>query len=234
MTEAGRDRAVRDRLALVLDIDDLDAATRLARQVQPWFGVAKVGWELWSAAGNAAVERMQDLGFTVFLDVKLHDIPTTVRQAARVLSRLGLGFVNAHAAGGEAMLRAFVEGAQLGADDANVAVPVTLAVTVLTSDVDASAFDDRLRVAAAAGCGGVVCSAYEVATVAARHPAMVTMVPGIRLAGSDANDQARVMTPGAAIAAGSDVLVVGRTVTHATDVVAAAEQVHAEVRAALG
>lgn len=225
---------VRDRLALVLDVDDLDTATRLARQVQPWFGVTKVGWELWSAAGNAAVERMQDLGFSVFLDVKLHDIPTTVRQAARVLSRLGLGYLNAHAAGGEAMLRAFVEGAALGADDANVAVPVTLAVTVLTSDVDASAFDDRLRVAAAAGCGGVVCSAHEVAKVTARHAGMVTMVPGIRLADSDPNDQARVMTPGAAIATGSDVLVIGRTVTHAADVVAAAERVHAEVRAALG
>lgn len=220
----------RHRLAIVLDYDDLDAATSIAKRVQPWFGVAKVGLELWSAAGTSAVVRMQDLGFSVFLDVKLHDIPNTVGAAARVLSRLGLGYLNAHAAGGEAMLRAFVAGAHEGAAQAEVLPPCLLSVTVLTSDPDATAFDVRLAASVATGCDGVVCSGHEVARVKADYPEFVTMVPGVRLAGSDANDQARVMTPGEAIAAGSDVLVVGRTVTHAPDIEVAAQRVYDEVR----
>lgn len=220
---------VRDRLAIVLDYDDLDMAIAIARRVEPWFGVAKVGLELWSAAGTAAVLRLQDLGFTVFLDVKLHDIPNTVRSAARVLSRLGLGYLNAHAAGGDAMLRAFVAGAHEGAADAGVAPPRLLGVTVLTSDPDTSAFPDRLSAAIESGCDGVVCSGHEVGAVKAAAAGFITMVPGLRLAGSRADDQARIMTPGDAIAAGADVLVIGRTVTHADDLEHAAGQVADEV-----
>jgi len=230
---AERAARARRRLAIVLDYDDLDEATRVARQVQPWFGVAKVGLELWSAAGSAAVERMQDLGFAVFLDAKLHDIPNTVGSAARVLSRLGLAYLNAHAAGGVAMLRAFVEGANAGAAEANVATPCLLGVTVLTSDPDTTAFAGRLQVAVDAGCDGVVCSGHELAAVHASAPNLVTVVPGVRLPGSDPNDQARVMTPSAAIAAGADVLVVGRTVTQAPDVASAAARVHEDVVALL-
>ncbi len=220
---------VRNRLAIVLDYDDLDEAIVVARRVQPWFGVAKVGLELWSAAGVPAVLRLQDLGYDVFLDVKLHDIPNTVRGASRVLSRLGLAYLNAHAAGGVAMLRAFVEGAQEGAADANVSPPCLLGVTVLTSDGDTTAFAPRLDAAIEAGCGGVVCSGHEIAQVHSAAPQFVTMVPGVRLAGSSRDDQARVMTPGDAIAAGASVLVVGRTVTHAADLDAAAQSVFDEV-----
>ncbi len=224
---------VRDRLAIVLDFDDLDTAVAIARRVEPWFGVAKVGLELWSAAGETAVLRLHDLGFRVFLDVKLHDIPNTVRGAARVLSRLGLGYLNAHAAGGAAMLQGFVEGAQQGAAEAGVEPPCLLGVTVLTSDPDTSAFDDRLAVAVASGCHGVVCSGYEVGAVKAAGEGLVTMVPGVRLAGSSADDQARVMTPADAIGAGADVLVIGRTVTHAEDLERAAARVADEVAASL-
>ncbi len=219
----------RSKLAIVLDYDNLDDAVATARIVQPWFGVAKIGLELWSAAGVRGVTTLQDLGYDVFLDVKLHDIPNTVGAAARVLSRLGLKFLNAHAAGGEAMLRAFVEGANSGATDASTQVPCLLAVTVLTSDTDVSAFEGRLSVAASAGCSGVVCSGHEARRVKSLHPGLLTMVPGVRLAGSDVNDQARVMTPSDAVRAGSDVLVVGRTVTHATDIEVAAQQVYDEI-----
>ncbi len=225
---------VRDRLAIVLDFDDLDTAVAIARRVEPWFGVAKVGLELWSAAGATAVLRLQDLGFTVFLDVKLHDIPNTVRAAARVLSRLGLGYLNAHAAGGAAMLRGFVEGAHQGAAEAGVTPPCLLGVTVLTSDPDTTAFDDRLAVAVESGCNGVVCSGHEVGVVKAAGEGLVTMVPGLRLAGSSADDQARVMTPADAIGAGADVLVIGRTVTHADHLEGAAARVADEVAASLG
>jgi orotidine-5'-phosphate decarboxylase len=231
--EFGRVDADRMRLAIVLDYDDLDLAASVAKRVQPWFGVAKIGLELWSAAGTTAVLRMQDLGYTVFLDVKLHDIPNTVAGAARVVGRLGLGYLNAHAAGGEAMMRAFVDGAREGAAQANVAPPCLLGVTVLTSEADTSTFDARVETAVAAGCGGVVCSGFEVARVKARHPNLVTVVPGVRLAGSAANDQARVMTPAMAITAGSDVLVVGRTVTApgpgAATIEAAAQRVFDEI-----
>jgi orotidine-5'-phosphate decarboxylase len=205
------------RLALALDVPDLDEAATLAKRLDEWFDVAKIGLELFSAAGPAAVERMQELGFDVFLDLKLHDIPTTVNRAARVLGRLGVRYCNFHAAGGEAMLRGAVEGLAEGARDASRLAPVALAVTVLTSDPDASAFDARLRAAVAAGCGGVVCSLREIERVKRAREDFVTVVPGTRLEGGDVHDQARTGTPFEAARLGADVLVIGRTVTHADD-----------------
>jgi orotidine-5'-phosphate decarboxylase len=205
------------RLALALDVPDLDEAATLAKRLDTWFDVAKIGLELWSAAGPAAVERIQDLGFDVFLDLKLHDIPTTVHRAARVLGRLGVRYCNFHAAGGEAMLRGAVEGLDEGARDASIAPPVALGVTVLTSDPDAGAFDDRLAVTIAAGCGGVVCSLLEIERVKRAREDFVTVVPGTRLEGADVHDQARTGTPFDAARRGADVIVIGRTVTAADD-----------------
>jgi orotidine-5'-phosphate decarboxylase len=167
----------------------------------------------------------------VFCDLKLHDIPNTVERAARAHARHGVEFLNAHAAGGETMLRAFVTGAHEGARDVRGAAPVTLAVTVLTSEPDASAFDTRLRVAKESGCDGVVCSAFEAA--APRAAGLRSMVPGIRLPGASDDDQARVATPGAAISAGADWLVLARTVTAAPDPERAANAAAEEVAAAL-
>src|SRR4029077_3656550 len=152
----------RDHLALALDVGDLDAAVAMAQRVQPWFGVAKVGFELYAEAGPAAFHALQDKGFRVFTDLKLHDIPNTVGRAARVLGRHGVDFLNFHAAGGEAMLRAGVEGLLEGARDAGHASPIALAVTVLTSESDTSAFATRLQAARASGCDGVVCSGHEI------------------------------------------------------------------------
>jgi orotidine-5'-phosphate decarboxylase len=205
------------RLALALDVADLDDATTLAKRLEEWFPVAKIGLELYSAAGPAAVERLQQLGFEVFLDLKLHDIPTTVYRAARVLGGLGVRYCNFHAAGGEAMLRGAVEGLAEGARDASSPVPVALAVTVLTSDPDAGAFDARLAAAVASGCGGVVCSLHEIERVKRARADFVTVVPGTRLDGGDRHDQARTGTPFEAAQRGADVIVIGRTVTGADD-----------------
>ncbi len=158
----------REHLALALDVGDLDAALAIARRVQPWFGVAKVGVELYAEAGPVAFQALRDKGFRVFADLKLHDIPTTVGRAARVLGRHGVDFLNFHAAGGEAMLRAGVEGLADGARDGGHARPLALAVTVLTSDPDVDAMDARLDVARDAGCDGVVCAGTDVERARAR------------------------------------------------------------------
>ncbi len=214
----------RDQLALALDVDDMVAALRLARRLQPWFGVVKVGLELFTAAGPDAVAAMINAEFSVFLDLKAHDIPTTVRKAARVVGALGASYLTLHAHGGTAMLRAGVDGLREGAESAGVPPPVAVAVTVLTSDADAPPHILGRRVATAieGGCGGLVCAAEDVREAKELAPRMFTVVPGIRLPQTDAHDQARAATPQQAIAAGADLLVVGRTVTAARDPEAAA------------
>src|SRR5438132_6638777 len=127
----------RDRLALALDCDDLVEAVRQARELKPWFGVAKVGLELFCAAGPDSVPALADEGFKVFLDLKLHDIPTTVGRAARVAGELGASYLTLHAHGGAVMLRAGVDGLSEGAHAGGMPTPTALAVTILTSDGDA-------------------------------------------------------------------------------------------------
>jgi orotidine-5'-phosphate decarboxylase len=214
----------RDRLVLALDVDDLVVALRLARQLQPWFGVAKVGLELFSASGPDAVSAVADVGYDVFLDLKLHDIPTTVRRAARVIGALGASYLTLHARSGPTMLRAGVEGLREGAEAAGLPHPVALAVTILTSDGDAPAHILGHRVAAAveAGCGGLVLAASDVREAKQLAPRLLMAVPGIRMASSDSHDQARPATPRQAVDVGADLLVVGRAVTAAADPPAAA------------
>jgi orotidine-5'-phosphate decarboxylase len=225
------DERVRERLVLVLDVGGLAEALPLVERLSPWFATAKVGVELYAEAGPAAFDAVHEAGLRVFADLKFHDIPNTVGRAARTLGRRGVDFLNFHAAGGVDMLRAGVEGLGEGAQEAGHEPPVALGVTVLTSETDTSQFAPRLAAAKEAGCDGVVCSAYEIAD--ARAVGLRTLVPGLRLAGSDANDQARVATPGDATARGADWLVIGRTVTAAADPEVAAAQVAAEVAAAL-
>jgi orotidine-5'-phosphate decarboxylase len=219
---------VRNRLALALDVDDLVVASRMAKELAPWFGVVKIGLELFSATGPDAVAAMSELGFKVFLDVKLHDIPTTVGKAARVLGGLGATYLTLHAVGGPVMLRAGVEGLNDGAKAAGLEPPCALAVTLLTSDRDAPAHILGKRVAAAieGGCGGVVAAADDVHEVKQLAPRLTVVVPGIRMDG-DTHDQARPATPDAAVAAGADLLVIGRVVTNADDRPAAAAKVAA-------
>lgn len=221
----------RDHLALALDVGGLGAAVDLATRLQPWFGIAKVGMELYAEAGPQAIEALQDKGFRVFADLKLYDIPNTLHRAARVHGRRGVTFLNFPAAVGDASLRAAVEGFLDGARDGGHPVPIPLGVTVLTSDPDASALEPRLDLSRAAGCTGVVCAGSDVPLARARG--LQTMVPGIRPAGTDTNDQARVDTPFDAIARGADWLVIGRAVTAADDPEAAADAITRDVDRAL-
>lgn len=216
---------LRPKLAIALDVDDLIMANRLARAVSPYFGVAKIGLELFSAAGPEAIGVMQDLGMDVFLDVKLHDIPNTVGKAARVLGALGTRYLTMHARGGVDMLAAGVEGLRAGAEAAGAEAPCALAVTVLTSDDEAPDHiaPRRMRMAIETGCGGIVCAAADLSDARSIAPRLVKVVPGIRPDGVSADDQARSATPQQAIDGGADLLVIGRAVTRAQDPEAAAE-----------
>ncbi len=263
MTTAAVPAAVRRRLGLALDLPDLDAALDLARLLAPWFGVAKVGAELFVSAGPEAVRALIGEGFDVFLDLKLHDIPTTVGRAAKRAGMLGATFLTVHAAGGPAMVGAAVEGFATGgappvgsrpatadpdgeraplrggggsaAGSATGHRPGVLAVTVLTSEADApvGTLFARAEVAAATGCAGVVCAAGDIEAVREKVPDLLAVVPGIRLPEATLDDQQRTATPGAATRAGAGLLVVGRTVTGAGDPVDAARRVVADVEAAL-
>jgi orotidine-5'-phosphate decarboxylase len=222
------DRAddVRRRLALVLDLDDLVEARRLAQTLRPWFGVAKVGLELYSAAGPDAIETMAELGYEVFVDLKLHDIPTTVHKASRVLGSLGATYTTMHAFGGVDMLRAGVEGLREGAEHAGLPDPCALAVTILTSDAGAPPhiLPKRVALAIEAGCGGLVCAVDDARDARSMGPRLKIVTPGIRPAGTPTHDQARAATPQEAFDAGADLLVIGRAVTAAADPVVAASQ----------
>jgi orotidine-5'-phosphate decarboxylase len=215
---------IRDSLAIALDVDDLIVAERLATQLRPYFGVAKIGLELYSAAGPAVVPAFTEMGYRVFLDLKFHDIPTTVGRAARVIGALGASYLNMHAAGGVDMLRAGVEGLAEGAAAAGLAPPIALGVTILTSDAHAprDVMVERIETTLKAGCGGVVCAASDVADVKAIGPELLAFTPGVRLEGDPVHDQGRPATPAAAVAAGADVVILGRSVTAAADPVATA------------
>lgn len=231
MTSTAPDQPVREHLALALDVDDLVAAMRLARELKPWFGVAKVGLELYSAVGPDAIGSLTELGYDVFVDLKLHDIPTTVNKAARVLGALGASYLTFHAFGGTDMLEAGVQGLSEGAGNAGLPSPIAVAVTVLTSDDDAPPhiLPKRVKTAMEAGCRGLVCAAPDLAEVRRFAPAMVKVVPGTRPEGAPTHDQARVATPAAALADGADLIVIGRVVTQADDPTVAAASLTAEL-----
>ncbi|MBT2209726.1 orotidine-5'-phosphate decarboxylase [Actinomadura sp. NEAU-AAG7] len=224
-------------IAVALDAPDLDTAARWAALVTPYVTTVKVGLELYLRYGPDVVAAVRGAsGVQVFLDLKLHDIPATVRGAARAVARLRPSYLTVHAAGGPAMVRAAVE----AAPDTAIA-----AVTVLTSlgEADLAAIGlegpapDAVRRLAAlaveAGARALVCSPQEAAAVRAEVGAGVTLItPGVRPAGADVQDQARVATPEQALAAGADLLVIGRPITGAPDPGAAAEGIAAALRRA--
>jgi orotidine-5'-phosphate decarboxylase len=222
---------LRAKLALVLDTDDLIDALRLARELKPWFGVAKVGLELFSAAGPPAVTRLVDEGYDVFVDLKMFDIPTTVEKAARVVGSLGARYLTLHARDDAPMLRAGADGFRDGAARAGLGAPCPLAVTVLTSDRGAPPhiLPRRVALAVETGCGGIVCAAADLHEAGQIAPRLVRVVPGIRRSGSPTHDQARPATPREALDGGAGLLVIGRTVAHAPDPQAAAAAVVAEL-----
>ena len=227
-----------ERLIVALDCPSAAAALDLVDRLQGLVRWFKIGLELYLAEGNSIIERVRDRGHSVFLDLKLHDIPNTVGGAMRSVAKTGAGMLTVHASGGPAMLAAAHEAAAACSSPLKL-----LAVTVLTSmdreqlsatGVPSSPAEQVSRLAAmayAAGIRGFVASAEEVASLRAAHRDATLVIPGIRPAGATAGDQKRVATPASAIAAGADYLVVGRPVTQAPDPAAAAQAILDEIAA---
>jgi orotidine-5'-phosphate decarboxylase len=230
------------RVIVALDYAEAAAATALVGRLDPSLCKLKVGKELFVRAGPALVEQFAAAGFRVFLDLKFHDIPTTVAQACRAAADLGVWMVNVHASGGLRMMRAARE-----AVDKSAQAPRLIAVTVLTSmsgedlrqiglAVEPAEQVERLaRLSREAGLDGVVCSAQEAPLLRqAIGPDFLLVTPGIRPAGSEVGDQSRILTPARAMAAGADYLVVGRPITQAADPVAALQSINAEISTSQG
>jgi orotidine-5'-phosphate decarboxylase len=222
-------------IAVALDTGDLATATRWAQAVAPHVSTLKVGLELFCAEGPGAVEKIRaSADSAMFLDLKLHDIPATVAGAARSVGAVSPDFLTVHASGGPAMVSA--------AADALPDTKIT-AITILTSltaaDLDrlgiagppADAVVRLASLAVDAGARALVCSPQEVALVrAAVGPSITLITPGVRPAGADLNDQARVATPEQALADGADLVVIGRPITGADDPAGAAAAIAASLR----
>jgi orotidine-5'-phosphate decarboxylase len=218
-------------LVVALDTSDLDAAASMAEVLAGSVGMVKVGLELFTAVGPSAVSRLGE-HLPVFLDLKLHDIPTTAGRAARNAGRLGASMLTVHALGGPEMVRAAVDGAAEGAAEAGTAPPEVVAVTVLSSLAEAAGASPASLAfeAVTAGARGAVVSGDDVKDVRdALGEDPVLVVPGIRPSGARSNDHARVLTPAEAMVAGADRLVVGRPITESTDPAAAARAILEEI-----
>lgn len=224
-----------NRPVVALDFPSFEEVkTFLARFPEDEKLFVKIGMELYYACGPEIVTYVKSLGHSVFLDLKLHDIPNTVRSAMAGLAKLGVDMTNVHAAGGIEMMKAAREGLGQG--------PILIAVTQLTSTSEEQMRSDQniqtsltesvvnyAKKTAEAGLDGVVCSAHEVAMIKeATSDDFVCLTPGIRPAGSAIGDQKRVMTPSDARAIGSNYIVVGRPITRAEDPVEAYRQIKAE------
>jgi len=223
------------RLIVALDVPHTAAAVDMARRLSGHVGMFKIGLELFVAEGPPIVHRIRELApdVEIFLDLKLHDIPNTMRGAIRSARSYGVRFVTVHAGSGTAHLQACVE-------EAGDALGI-LAVTVLTSQDEVAcrqaghtrALEELVEMRAVcareAGCAGVVCSGRELARVRAVAPKLARVVPGIRPAGADVGDQQRVMTPAKAIAEGASYIVVGRPILQAEDPAAAADAIVREL-----
>ena len=222
---------------VALDYPEASSALDLAQRLSPDLCRLKVGKELFTSSGPALVEQLQKLDYEVFLDLKFHDIPNTVAGAVRAAAQLGVWMVNVHVSGGRRMMEAAGEALATFAQK-----PLLIGVTVLTSTSDEElremgytelSQERVLRLAALAadsGLDGVVCSALEATALRQVHGSEFCLVtPGIRLSGDDAADQRRVTTPADALAMGSDYLVIGRSITAATDPLAALQRVNREL-----
>ncbi len=225
---------VRAPIAVALDAPDVETAARWAQAVTPHVAVVKIGLELFCRTGPTVVETVRGgSGVELFLDLKLHDIPNTVAGAARAVARLRPRYLTVHASGGADMVRAAVEAAP-EVTIAAVTVLTSLSADVLTTVGLAGPPLDAVRrlaaLAVGAGAGALVCSPHEVAAVRSEvGPGIILITPGVRPAGADVQDQARVATPRQALADGADLLVIGRPITGATDPGAAAAEIAASL-----
>jgi orotidine-5'-phosphate decarboxylase len=235
------------RLIFALDVDSFDEAREWVGRLRGQVGAFKVGKQLFTRCGPDVVRMVRDLGVDVFLDLKYHDIPNTVAMAGLEALRLGVWMFNVHALGGPEMMSKLVAEVDKVCPRGTKGRPLLIAVTILTSSTDATLqavgidrpvteMVPRLaRLAQQAGMDGVVASPQEVGLIrqaCGRDFAVVT--PGVRPAEASVDDQKRVMTPGEALRAGADYLVIGRPISGAPDPAAAAAGILAEMRHALG
>lgn len=237
----------RNKLIFALDVDHFEEAERWVKLLHDRVGMFKVGKQLFTRCGPEVVHMIKGEGGEVFLDLKYHDIPNTVAMACLEAQRLGVGMFNVHALGGHEMMKNAADAVRSHCTAEQQAMPLMLAVTILTSSTDETLREigidlpvremvPRLaRLAQDAGFGGVVASPREIELIReACGPDFAIVTPGVRPADAAADDQKRVTTPGDAIAAGADYLVVGRPIAKAQDPVAAAEEIVAEMAQALG
>lgn len=226
------------KVIVALDFADRQQALEFARKTSPAQCRLKVGKELFTSCGPTLVKELVGEGYDVFLDLKFHDIPTTVRKAASAAAKLGVWMLNVHALGGSSMMQAAREGIEIVAKR-----PFLIGVTVLTSmssqdlkeigiDMPVPQLVDQLaRNAMANGLDGVVCSAQEVPELRNSIGASALLVtPGIRPDWAAANDQQRIVTPQQALADGSSYLVIGRPITQHDDPAAALELINESIR----
>ncbi|WP_214629162.1 orotidine-5'-phosphate decarboxylase [Paenibacillus agaridevorans] len=230
------------RIMVALDYPDAAAAERLIEELKGIPCYMKVGLQLFYAAGPSFVESLKKRGYYVFLDVKMHDIPNTVKGGASSVTKLGIDMFNVHAGGGTAMMEAAMEGVQAALPNGSTA-PAVIAVTQLTS-TSVSVMNEQIgipgpveesviryaKLARTAGLQGVVASPSEVVAIKSACGAnFVTVTPGIRPAGSDVGDQSRIMTPGEALRQGTDYMVIGRPITASPEPRAAIESIIEEL-----
>jgi orotidine-5'-phosphate decarboxylase len=224
-------------ICVALDTPDLAQAVSLARSLKGHVGHVKLGLEFFYAHGHAGYGAVAAEGVPVFLDLKLHDIPNTVAQGLTSLSKLGPAILNVHASGGFDMMQA----ARAAVGGGTKLVAVTILTSLSTENIHAAGFDERRDTAAhalalarqahAAGLDGVVCSPLDLAGIRKALPrGFLTVVPGIRPATTSAHDQKRIATPAAAMAAGADILVIGRAITNAADPVMACQEILESLR----
>jgi len=244
-TLSNKPRSLEERLFIALDVPSGKEAVALAARLAPLGVSFKVGMELFYQEGPAILQALSPLGRTVFVDLKLHDIPNTVAGAVASLVRNGACFMNVHTLGGKDMMRAAVQSAENTARRMGIPRPVLIGVTILTSHSEESLKTDwafsqmplseyalhLAKQAQESGLDGVVCSAQEAGMIqAACGSDFLRVTPGIRPAGSDEQDQARLMTPCRALRNGATYLVVGRPVVQAADPVGAAKAILAEMQ----
>jgi len=230
------------RLIVALDVPDFTTAEKLVKILYPTVEIFKIGSFLFTACGPKVVEMVHNAGGKVFLDLKFHDIPNTVANAASEVAKMGVFMFNVHASGGTKMIAAAVEASRKSAQAAVKPKPLVLAVTVLTSmdepdlrqlGILRSTEEHVLHLAALskeAGCDGVICSVEEAVGIRKRLDGnFIIVTPGIRPAGAQISDQKRIATPHHAIEAGADYIVVGRPIIEAQDPLAVANKILEEM-----
>ena len=240
-------QAAKNKLIVALDVDTKEEAEKLVEKLHPYVGVFKVGMQLYNGLGPEILQAIHAKGGTIFSDLKFHDIPNTVAQAGKVMTRQKVFMFNVHASGGSEMMTKTAEAARVEAEKLGVKRPLVIGVTVLTS-MDLKTLQEEIgvnrtmeeqvvqlaKLAQDSGLDGVVASPKEVRAIReACGKDFCLVIPGIRPAWAASNDQKRIMTPKEAIQAGADYIVVGRPITAASDPVEAAQKILLEIEEGL-